>query len=146
MRHFIYTNHAACSPQTHTLGVFMSTFKAMLIALTGLALGASAGERITLIRAVALTSVAVAAHHDLDSAPSTKEHTSRLFASRIRTGIEHGQPRQTGMCWTRTVQKCHNRIALVSNTVKGTAVGTNCYVRAAAAPAYSSGIGAITAY
>ena len=50
------------------------------------------------------------------------------------------------MCWTKAVQKCHNRVALVSNTVQGAADGTNFDVRAAAAPAYSSGIGAITAY
>ena len=42
------------------------------------------------------------------------------------------------MCWTTTVPKWHNRIALVSNTVKGAAVGTNFHVRAAAAPAYFS--------
>lgn len=40
------------------------------------------------------------------------------------------------MCWTSTVPQCHNRVALVSNTVKGAALGTNFHVRAAAAPAY----------
>jgi hypothetical protein len=92
MRHFIYTNHAARSPQTHAQGVFMPTFKAVLIAITGLALRASAGERITLVGAIALTSVAVAAHQDLGSATSTQEQASRLFASRMRKGFEHGQP------------------------------------------------------
>jgi hypothetical protein len=71
----------------------MPTFKATLIALTGLALSASAGERITLVRAIALASVAVAAHQDLGSATSAQKQTSRLFASRIRKRIEHGQPR-----------------------------------------------------
>ena len=93
MRHFICANPAPRSPQTHALGVFMPSFKAMLIAFTGLALRASSGERITLVRAIALASVAVAAHHDLGSATSTKEHTSRLNASRMRTGFVHGQPR-----------------------------------------------------
>jgi hypothetical protein len=93
MRHFIYTNHAACSPQTHALGVFVSTFKAMLVAFTGLALRATAGKRVTLLRAIALASVAVAAHHHLISATSAKKHASRLFASGNRKGIEHGPPR-----------------------------------------------------
>ena len=42
------------------------------------------------------------------------------------------------MCWTTTVPECNNHVALVSNTVKGAAVGTNFHVRAAAAPAYFS--------
>ena len=42
------------------------------------------------------------------------------------------------MCWTTTVPECNNHIALVSNTVKGAAVGSNFQVRAAAAPAYFS--------
>lgn len=138
MRHFINKALAPCSPAAHALGVFVATLEAMLIALTGLALSASSCDGVTLIRAIALASVAVATHHDLGSATGTQEHTSRLFASRIRKGIEHQHPRPTGMCWTKAVRKCHNYMALVSNTVKGAAIGTNCYVRAAAAPAYSS--------
>jgi hypothetical protein len=146
MRHFIYTNLAARAPAAHALGVFMPTFNAMLIAFTGLKLSAPSCERITIARAIALASVAMAAHYDLIPATSAQKHTSRLYPPRIRKGTEHKHPQPTGMCWTKAVQKCHNRIALVSNTVKGAADGTNCYVRAAAAPAYSSGIGAITAY
>lgn len=93
MRHFINRTLAPCSPAAHALGVFMPPFKAMLIALTGLALGASSGERVTLLRAIALASVAVATHQDLGSATSTQEQASRLFASRMRKGFEHGQPR-----------------------------------------------------
>ena len=93
MRHFINKTVAPRSPAAHALGVFMSPFKAMLIALTGLALRASSGERVTLLRAIALASVAVAAHHDLGSATSTQEQASRLFASRMRKGLVHGQPR-----------------------------------------------------
>ena len=142
MRHFIYTHLVSVSvpssPAAHALGVFMSALKAVLIAFTGLALSTSPGECVTLIRAVTLASVAVAAHQHLGSATSTKEHAGSFLAADLQTGIVHEPPRQTGMCWTRTVQKCHNRIALVSNTVKGAADGTNCDVRAAAAPAYSS--------
>ena len=65
---------------------------------------------------------------------SAQKHTGR----RIAYSIRHGHSRQTGMCWTTTVPQCHNRVALVSNTVKGAALGTNFHVRAAAAPAYFS--------
>jgi hypothetical protein len=93
MRHFINRTLAPRPPEAHALGVFMSTSKTVLIALTGLALSATSDQRVTLVRTIALAPVAVAAHHDLGSATSTKEHTSRLFASCIRAGIEHGQPR-----------------------------------------------------
>ena len=44
-----------------------------------------------------------------------------------------GKPK---VCWTKVVQECNNSVALVINTVKGAAVGSNFQVRAAAAPAY----------
>lgn len=134
MRHFICLRPALLTPAVHALGVSVATFEAVLIALCRLALQALARALCAVARAVALASVAVATDNDLHPAAGTQEQPGRPIAY----DIDHGHPRQTGRCWTGAVLKCHNRRALVSNTVKGAAIGSNLPVRAAAAPAYFS--------
>ena len=134
MRHFICMSTAPIAPPSHALCVFVLAHTTALIASSGLTLEALTCAFRAATSAVALAPIAVAAHHDLSTTAGAQEHTGR----RIVYSVRHGHSRQTGMCWTTTVPKCHNRIALVSNTVKGAAVGTNFHVRAAAAPAYFS--------
>lgn len=132
MRHFICMRTAPVTPASHALGVFVPAQTAALVAPASLTLEALTRASRAAASAVALAPITVAAHHDLSTTAGAQEHTGR----RIAYSIRHGHSRQTGMCWTTTVPQCHNRVALVSNTVKGAAPGTNFHVRAAAAPAY----------
>ena len=134
MRHFICMRTAPVTPASHALGVFVSAQTAALIAPASLTLEALTRASRAAASAVALAPIAVAAHHHLSTTAGAQENTGR----RVAYSIRHGHSRQTGMCWTTTVPQCHNRVALVSNTVKGAALGTNFHVRAAAAPAYFS--------
>lgn len=132
MRHFICMRTAPVTPASHALGVFVPAQTAALIAPASLTLKALTRAPSAAVSAVTLAPITVAAHHHLSTTAGAQEHTGR----RIAYSIRHGHSRQTGMCWTTTVPQCHNRVALVSNTVKGAAPGTNFHVRAAAAPAY----------
>ncbi len=134
MRHFICMSTAALTPASHALCVFVSTQTAALIAPASLTLQAHTGASRASLRAVALTPITVAANHNLGATAGAQKHTGWF----VTYSVWHKHPRQAGACWTTTVPQCHNCVALVSNTVKGAAVGSNCQVRAAAAPAYSS--------
>ena len=79
MRHYLYAGGAALAPLVHALRVFVSPGATLLIALTGLALPAQAGDVSATCGAIALATVTLAAHQDLRLAACAQEKPAGLF-------------------------------------------------------------------
>jgi hypothetical protein len=137
MRHYLCRSTAPLTPTTHARGMFKASSATLLIAPCRRALQCLSGSGCALVGAVDLTAITVTANQHLEATRRAQEDSGRTLAH----GHTFGKPKT---CWTCIVQGCNNHAALVIDTVKGTAVGTNLPVGTAAVPAYF-GSGRITA-
>jgi hypothetical protein len=79
MRHYLCCGGAALAPLVHAGCVFVSPGTTLLIALASLALSAQSGDVRTPCAAVALATVALAAHQDLRLAACAQKKPAGLF-------------------------------------------------------------------
>jgi hypothetical protein len=79
MRHYLCCGSAALAPLVHAGRVFVAPGATLLIALAGLALPTQSGDVGAPCGAVALATVASAAHQDLRLAACAQEKPAGLF-------------------------------------------------------------------